>query len=233
MDPLYDTKPLWWILFELERRLGLANDAFESVESRILQQLGISKEDLYSRGCVKLNAELYEVYPYKKELDTPSGKVEIYSTLLYKYGYYPIPTYIEKNIAPRDIDEFYLTSGHTLYHTQDSVTFDIPTLIKLLPDNPITMSRKRAVALGIKDNDEVEVVSLTTGRKVRCKVKVTDNIREDTVFTYFGFGRHSRGEKFAYGHGFDVNLLTSDQLTDPISGSIAQSLNIVKVRKVS
>ncbi len=233
VDPLYDTKPLWWILFELERRLGLANDTFESVESKILQQLGISKEDLYSRGCVKLNTELYEVYPYKKELNTPSGKVEIYSTLLYKYGYYPIPTYIEKNIAPRDIDEFYLTSGHTLYHTQDSVTFDIPTLIKLVPDNPITMNRKRAEALGIKDNDEVEVVSLTTGRKVRCKVKVTDDIREDTVFTYFGFGRHSRGEKFAYGHGFDVNLLISDQITDPISGSIAQSLNIVKVKKVS
>jgi len=53
------------------------------------------------------------------------------------------------------------------------------------------------------------------------------------VFTYFGFGRHSRGEKFAYGHGFDVNLLISDQLTDQISGSIAQSLNIVKVKKVS
>jgi len=48
-----------------------------------------------------------------------------------------------------------------------------------------------------------------------------------------GFGRHSRGEKFAYGHGFDVNLLISDQVTDPISGSIAQSLNIVKVKKVS
>jgi len=95
------------------------------------------------------------------------------------------------------------------------------------------MNRKRAEALGIKDNDEVEVVSLTTGRKVMCRVKVTDDIREDTVFTYFGFGRHSRGEKFAYGHGFDVNLLISDQVTDPISGSVAQSLNVVKVKKAS
>jgi anaerobic selenocysteine-containing dehydrogenase len=133
---------------------------------------------------------------------------------------------------PREDDEFYLTSGHTLYHTQDSITFDIPTLIKLAPENPVTINKKRAEKLGIKDNDEVELISLTTGQRVRCKVRVTDDIREDTAFTYFGFGRHSKGEKFAYGHGFDVNSLISDQITDPISGSIAQSLNIVKIRKV-
>lgn len=93
------------------------------------------------------------------------------------------------------------------------------------------INSRKAELLGIKDNDEVEVISLATGEKVICRVKVSNFIREDTVFTYFGFGRHSKGERFAYGHGFDVNLLISDQLTDPISGSIAQSLNIVKIRK--
>ncbi|MDT7902003.1 MAG: molybdopterin-dependent oxidoreductase [Acidianus sp.] len=232
VEPYYDTKPLWWILSELERRLGLANDTFDSLQDMILSKLGINKEELYSKGCVKIPTELYEVYPYKKELNTPSGKVEIYSTILYEHGYYPLPTYIEKNVMPREDDEFYLTSGHTLYHTQDSITFDIPTLIKLAPENPVTINKKRAEKLGMKDNDEVELISLTTGQRVRCKVRVTDDIREDTAFTYFGFGRHSKGEKFAYGHGFDVNSLISDQITDPISGSIAQSLNIVKIRKV-
>ncbi|WP_373468691.1 molybdopterin-containing oxidoreductase family protein [Acidianus infernus] len=232
VDPYYDTRPLWWILLELERRLGLANDTFDSLQDMILSKLGINKEELYSKGCVKIPTEIYEVYPYKKGLNTPSGKVEIYSTILHEHGYYPLPTYIEKNVMPREDDEFYLTSGHTLYHTQDSITFDIPTLIKLAPENPVTINRKRAEKLGIKDNDEVEVISLTTGQRVRCKVRVTDDIREDTAFTYFGFGRHSKGERFAYGHGFDVNSLISDQITDPISGSIAQSLNIVKIRKV-
>jgi len=37
--------------------------------------------------------------------------------------------------------------------------------------------------------------------------------------------------KFAYGHGFDVNLLISDEIVDPIAGSVAQSQNIVEVRK--
>jgi len=74
------------------------------------------------------------------------------------------------------------------------------------------------------------VISLTTGQRVRCKVKVSDGIRDDTVFTYFGFGRHSKGERIAYGHGFDVNSLISEQITDPVSGSVAQSLNIVKIR---
>ncbi len=230
VDPFYDTKPLWWILLELEHRLGLSKETFDDLEKRILDQFKINKEELYSNGCVKIPEEIYEVYPYKRPLSTPSGKIEIYSETFHKYGYYPIPTYIEKNVKPKDVNEFYLTSGHTLYHTQDSITFDIPTLIRLAPDNPVMISKNKAQQLGIKDNDDVELISLTTGEKVRCKVKVTDCIRDDTVFTYFGFGRHSRGEKYAYGHGFDVNSLISDQITDPISGSIAQSLNIVKIR---
>ncbi len=230
IEPLYDTKPLWWIILELEHRLGLSKDTYEDLEKRILDHLKVNKEELYSKGSIKIPGEIYEVYPYKKPLRTPSGKVEIYSETLHKYGYYPIPTYIEKNVMPRAQDEFFLTTGHTLYHTQDSITFDIPTLIRLAPDNPVMMSKSKAQSLGIKDNDDVEVTSLTTGQKVKSKVKVTDSIRDDTVFTYFGFGRHSKGEKYAYGHGFDVNSLISDQITDPISGGIAQSLNIVKVR---
>ncbi|MEW9491997.1 MAG: molybdopterin-dependent oxidoreductase [Candidatus Aramenus sulfurataquae] len=229
VEPLYDTKPLWWIILELEHKLGLSNATFSELEKAILDQLKVNREELYAKGAVKIEGELYDVYPYKRPLNTPSGKVEIYSETLRKFGYYPIPTYLEKNVAPRAIDEFYLTTGHTLYHTQDSVTFDIPALIKLAPDNPITMNKRRAEVLGIKDNDEVELVSLTTGQRVRARVKLTDGIREDTVFTYFGFGRHSKGEKFAYGHGFDVNSLISDQFVDPVSGSVAQSLNIVKV----
>ena len=233
IEPIYDTRSLTWIMLELEHRLGLSNETFEDLKKRVLSQLKVDEKELYEKGCVKVyQGDIYEVYPYKERLNTPSGKIEIYSETLKKYGYYPIPTYIEKNIAPRDIDEFYLVSGHTLYHTQDSITFDIPTLIRIQPDNPVMINSKRAQALGIKDNDEVEVISLTTGAKVKCKVKVTDAIREDTVFTYFGFGRHAKGERFAYGHGFDVNSLISDQITDPISGSIAQSLNIVKIRKI-
>jgi len=230
IEPFYDTKPLWWIILELEHRLGLSKDTYADLEKKILDQFKINREELYSKGCIEIPQEIYEIYPYKRPLSTPSGKVEIYSETLHKYGYYPIPTYIEKNVMPRAQDEFFLTTGHTLYHTQDSITFDIPTLIRLAPDNPVMISKNKAQLLGIKDNDDIEVISLTTGQKVKCKVKVTDGIRDDTVFTYFGFGRHSKGERYAYGHGFDVNSLISDQITDPISGSVAQSLNIVKIR---
>jgi len=230
VDPLYDTKPLWWILLELEHRLGLSNATFEDLEEMILKQLNVDRKELSEKGCVRIPEETYEVYPYKKLLRTPSGKIEIFSETLRKYGYYPIPIYIEKNIMPRATDEFFLTTGHTLYHTQDSITFDIPTLIKLAPDNPVMISKNKALQLGIRDGDEVEVISLTTGQRVRCKVKVSDGIRDDTMFSYFGFGRHSKGERIAYGHGFDVNSLISEQITDPVSGSVAQSLNIVKIR---
>ncbi|BBG23040.1 molybdopterin dinucleotide binding domain-containing protein [Sulfuracidifex tepidarius] len=107
---------------------------------------------------------------------------------------------MEKNVAPRDQDEFFLTTGHTLYHTQDSITFDIPTLVRIAPDNPLIINAEVAKKLSINDNDEVEVVSLTTSQKVKSRVKVTDGIRKDTAFAYFGFGRHSKEEKVAYGH---------------------------------
>lgn len=77
------------------------------------------------------------------------------------------------------------------------MTFDILTLIKLQVENPVTINKEVAQTLGIKDNDEVEVISMATGEKVRCKVKVTEGIRKDTLFIYFGFGRRSKGLKFA------------------------------------
>ncbi|EZQ11045.1 molybdopterin oxidoreductase [Candidatus Acidianus copahuensis] len=231
VDPLYDTKPLWWIILELERRLGLANDTFDSLEEKILNQLNVNKEELYKKGCIKLEGDIYEVYPYKRQLNTPSGRIEIYSERLYRNGYFPIPTFVDNKVKPNDVDEFYLITGHTLYHTQDSITFDIPTLIKLAPDNPVWISPKRASTLKIKDGDAVELFSTTTGQKVSCKVKVAEGIRDDTAFAYFGFGRHSKGERVAYGHGFDVNAVISNELVDNISGGIAQSLNIVKIEK--
>ena len=231
VKPIHDTRPLHWILLELERRLGLSQESYEDLERRVLTQLKVNETELRTKGAVRLQGEVYDQVPYVKPLGTESGKVEIYSRRLRELGYYPIPTYVPGRLAPQGENQFYLVTGHTLYHTQDSITFDIPTLIKLAPDNPLQMNRRRAEKLGIRDGDLVEVRSLTTGESVRCRVKVTGEIREDIVFAYFGFGRHSKGLKFAYGHGFDVNLLISDEIVDPIAGSVAQSQNIVEVRK--
>ncbi|BBG23041.1 molybdopterin-dependent oxidoreductase [Sulfuracidifex tepidarius] len=59
IDPIYDTKPLWWIVLELEHRLGLSNDTFETLEKQVLDQLHVNREELYSKGCMKLADNVY------------------------------------------------------------------------------------------------------------------------------------------------------------------------------
>lgn len=91
IEPIYNTRPLWWIILELEHKLGLLNATFEELEKEVLEQLKVNKEELYSKGAIKVTQEdIYEVYPYKKGLNTPSGRIEIFSETLYKLGYYPI-----------------------------------------------------------------------------------------------------------------------------------------------
>ncbi|WP_162302091.1 molybdopterin-dependent oxidoreductase [Sulfuracidifex tepidarius] len=46
LEPLYDTKPLWWIILELDHRLGLSNDTYDTLEE------SLCAPTLPSLGCV-------------------------------------------------------------------------------------------------------------------------------------------------------------------------------------
>ena len=68
--------------------------------------------------------------------------------------------------------------------------------------------------------------------KARLKVRVTEEIRPDTVYMDSGFGVLSKGLSKVYGKGACIVDVLEDH-NDVISGNMAMHETLVTVRKIS
>ncbi|WP_456443232.1 molybdopterin-dependent oxidoreductase, partial [Caldithrix abyssi] len=99
-EPKYDSKPAYWMARELAKRLGL-EDYFpaETIEEYLdyqLKAIGSSLEEMKKIGVKLLPEEAQKLYledGENFEFPTPTGKIELYSTILDEYGFDPIPQY--------------------------------------------------------------------------------------------------------------------------------------------
>ncbi len=100
----YDRRDEYGFWRGLGRRLGQAEHwTWESSEEMLddrFQALGLKfQEFARRRGKQVLNPPHYKQYE-KIGFATPTGKVELYSTLLKKFGYDPLPDYREEPVTP-------------------------------------------------------------------------------------------------------------------------------------
>ncbi|UCF55985.1 MAG: dehydrogenase, partial [Deltaproteobacteria bacterium] len=107
---------------------------------------------------------------------TPTGKVELYSTILEEMGYDPLPYFKEPNESPYSTPELYreypliLSTGGRLPYYFHSQYRQIPWLRELQP-YPITQIHPdTAKKLGIKDGDWVWIE--TPRGRIRQKAKL-------------------------------------------------------------
>jgi thiosulfate reductase/polysulfide reductase chain A len=230
IEPMYESKPGLWIFKELGKRLGLADYfQYEDEEDYLRQQLApleIGLEELKAKGYYRPPAE---EAPAGAEgelvFNTPSGKMELYSTTLANSGFNPVPVW-EEPVA-NEADTFYLLTGKVAQHTQFA-THNNKLLHERVPTNPLWINPKPASERGIEDGDEIWVES--AGGRVKTVAHVTERIRPDCVYMIPGFGHVSKGLVTAYGQGAsdsDLHLT----FTDPVSGSQALSQTRVKVEK--
>jgi thiosulfate reductase/polysulfide reductase chain A len=100
--PLGERKDDYTIWRELAIRLGQEADwpwkTFEEVIAYQLEPLGITYEEFVNAGFVR-GARKYRKYE-EKGFATATGKVELYSTVLEKLGYDPLPFYEEPPESP-------------------------------------------------------------------------------------------------------------------------------------
>jgi thiosulfate reductase/polysulfide reductase chain A len=68
--------------------------------------------------------------------------------------------------------------------------------------------------------------------RVRLKVRITEDIRTDTVYMDSGFGVLSKGLSNVYGKGASIVDVLEDR-NDKISGNMAMHETFVAVRKIS
>ncbi len=231
IEPLGEGKSTLWIYKQLGQRLGLSN-YFQYVdeEDYLKQQLaplGVTLDQVRKKGYVDLPGESdtgsESVEP---KWNTPSGKIEIYSSTLASGGFAALPVW-EEPLAPKP-GEFYLLTGKVAQYTQFG-TQNNQLLHKYADEPRLWMNAQTARRMGMSTDDAVEVTSPVG--MIHIKLLATQAIRPDCVYLTPGFGHLSKGLTVAYGEGAsDLDLHVT--YTDPVSGSQALSQTFVTVTKI-
>jgi thiosulfate reductase / polysulfide reductase chain A len=232
VPPRYDTRPYWEIIRDLAGRLDLGRffpyEGIEDIWDLQLKDLGIKLEDFDAKGFVSLskNAILWD----RKEglrFKTPSGKIEIISSLMEQNGYPSLPAYEWVPSPPEG--EFRLTVGRSAVHTHVT-TQNNPYLNELLSENFLWLNAAEAEKLGIANGQVVEVSSNQGFGKI--KTFVTDFIHPEAVFMLHGFGRQVPATARCFGKGASDAAL-QENVIDPIGGSPALHETMIRVRPIS
>jgi thiosulfate reductase/polysulfide reductase chain A len=236
VKPLYDTKGFGAIIPELAKKMGLGN-YFEGVSStawfeKQLNAVGYTFDQLKKSP----NGLLGDPVPFvpKESFGTPSKKIELYSTVLEKYGYDPLPAWKPKRDQPTTEYPYYLI----IYRPPQNImtqTQNNPLLTEIWGENKALINTTTAKKLGIRDGEYVFVESKVG--KIKVKAKVTEGIRPDCIAIDHGFGHWSKEIKNAYGRGScDGDLIpitTIDELLalkDPAMSAMMEDV-CVKVYK--
>jgi anaerobic selenocysteine-containing dehydrogenase len=168
-------------------------------------------------------AELYKKYE-KRGFKTPSGKVELYSSILEDFGYDPLPIYREPAESPISrpeiCNDYPLICNNGMkpgVHTH-SQFHDLPWIKAIFPEPYAAINPETATRYNIQNGEKVIVKSPRA--QITLPVKITKTIPSGMVFIPHGW------EEPLY------NDLTDDHEVDPISGGFSTRAFLCNVQKV-
>ncbi len=227
IEPVGESRPEWKIYSELAKRLGFGHQFwdgdFEQCVNYILAPSGITY-DYLKKHPDGVQFEAVENHSGSPGFQTPSGKIEISSSLLAKYGIEPLPEYKEPPESPLsrpDLAKSYplvLTSGARVLAYTHSQFRNIGRLWRLMPDPLVDINPIDAIPRNIQNGDEV-VISSPRGN-VKMTANVTDAILPGVVST----PHHWPDEA-------NINLLIDDKNLDPVSGFPPFKSQLCQVKK--
>ena len=220
------------VAIELVERLPWAkrqflpwNDVHEFNDFRI-KGTGLHFEEFKRRGYIT-SPQTYKKYT-EAGFNTPTKKIELYSTIFNELGYDPMPTFTEPPESPVSTPAlageypFILITGGRAIGYLHSEGRQIPKLRSLAPDPLIEIHPATAEKTGISDGSWVWVETpKVKGERVRFRAKVTLDIDPRVVHATHGWWFPERP---APEHGcFDSNInvvLSDDPPREPICGSV-------------
>jgi anaerobic selenocysteine-containing dehydrogenase len=232
VPPVGEARNDYIILAGLAKALGYG-DRYPQSEEEMLEFVfagsSISLEDLQSKPegvSIPSPPMVYEKYKAgllrkdkKPGFETPSGKIEISSNLLKKYGYDPLPLYQEPTEGPIGSPELakefplVLTTGTRIQSAFRSQHLNIPGLLKLQDKPNIFIHPEDAEKRGIQEGDRVWV--RTKRGRVPFYAKVTERIIKGVIEANMGGGGPLQPQEWREAN---VNDLTDHENCDPISG---------------
>jgi len=234
VEPMYQSKPAWWIGSELCRKVGLGQyavkDTWEGRMRRQAKSWGVDYDTLADTGYVSLpgTAAPYITAANQPVFKTPSGKIELFSSELEEEDFDPIPRY--ERIKQPGKGEFRLLYGRSPVHTFTR-TVNNQWLWELKKENEVWINAREAKKLGIANGQVVRLVNQDGVKSEPVKARVTERIRRDCVFMVHGFGQDSRIMTRAYNKGADDQRLITKYNVDPICGVTGMRVNFVKIVK--
>jgi anaerobic selenocysteine-containing dehydrogenase len=230
--PLGEAKNDYLILAELARALGYG-ELFPQSEEEMLRfvfgRAPFSLDELRSKPeglSFPPSPMVYEKYRLgllRKDrtpgFETETGRFELSSSLLKRYGYEPLPIYQEPSEGPLGSPEWakhfplVLTTGTRIQSAFRSQHLNIPGLLKLQERPNILIHPDDAEARGIQEGDRVWVST----RRGRCPfyAKVTTRIVKGVIEANMGGGGILQPQAWKEAN---VNILTDLENRDPISG---------------
>jgi len=216
----------FWL--ELAKRMGYEEyfpwrDELELYDY-LMEPMGLTVQGLLEKPSGFFYSEANYKLDEQRGLPTPSGKVEIFSELLAKRGYDPLPCYQEPPESPISTPELaqeyplVLTTGARVREYLHSQLRGIRRLHRLRPEATAEMHRETAAKYGISDQDTVEVQ--TKRGAIRIKASITEDIVPGVVNISHGW------------HEANVNILTDDAPADPVLGNPSLKAMLCRVTKV-
>jgi len=212
------------IFQELGKKMG--QEWWNTVENGLdylLEPAGLTWEEFKTVGYLK-GEMVYHKYK-ERGFSTPTGKFELYSTVLEKWGYDPLPKYTELPESPVSKPElldrypYILNAGlrtPTFFH---SANRNIPWLREIRPDPIVEIHPKTAARHGIEEGDWVTIESPRGSARERAKFN--DGIDPRVIVAEHGWWYPEIKEK---GHGWDIsniNMLMDNahETMDPAIGA--------------
>ncbi len=199
-----------------------------------LKDTGMTFEELKEAG-IKRYEHQYKSYE-KNGFKTPTGKVELYSTLYENYQYDPLPNYVEFPEGEHTTPELYekyplvmtVAKVKPYWHSDGR---QIPWARETIPNPEILIHPEDAEKRKIQNGDWVWVEN-TKARRIKLKVSVTDKMQKGVLI-----GRHAWWfpEKPDPDHGAfesNMNVLTNHEPCDPVSGAPSFRGFLVEIYKM-
>ena len=212
---------------DLAHRLGFGEKLFpwkddKEVNEWLLEPTELTVEELrrHPQGYA------YKPVRYQKhlidQLQTPSKKLEFASPYLKRLGLSEIPEYRPPYHLTKADDNypFVLTTGarkSLFYHSRHQ---NIPRFRNVHAEAEMEIHPADAAALGIEDGEPVRVVSEIGTLVIRAAVKQPAELRQGVVEIYHGW------------EDWRVNILTYDNINDPISGFPLLKAVPVRIEKI-
>jgi thiosulfate reductase/polysulfide reductase chain A len=241
IEPEFDTRDEREITYEVIRRMGLRFpaewDTVEKQNDMRVNGMGITFDEFKKKGYM-VEPIRYRKYE-EKGFDTPSGKVELYSSILEKFGYDPLPYYQENPETPvstpelaQDYPLILITgSRHIVYF--HGANRQIPWLREIVPYPTLGIHPDTAIQLGIKDGDPVWIEAPAGRGRIKMRAELTEAVHPRVVHapSHWWYPEVKDPDHGCWDSNINA-IMSNDPPYDPICGATPLRGNLCRVYRV-